>query len=58
MGIGSMLYISEEIEGNDVKADIAVDPLDGTTLVAKGLPNAMSVNHGTKGCLLKAQIHI
>lgn len=51
-----MLYIGEEIgRGLDVEADIAVDPLDGTTLVAKGLPNAMSViAMAPKGCLLKA----
>lgn len=51
-----MLYIGEEIgRGMDVEADIAVDPLDGTTLVAKGLPNAMSViAMAPKGCLLKA----
>ncbi len=51
-----MLYIGEEIgRGMNVEADIAVDPLDGTTLVAKGLPNAMSViAMAPKGCLLKA----
>jgi fructose-1,6-bisphosphatase II len=26
-----------------LKADIAVDPIDGTTLVARGLPGAISV---------------
>lgn len=51
-----MLYIGEEIgKGMNVEADIAVDPLDGTTLVAKGLPNAMSViAMAPKGCLLNA----
>ncbi len=51
-----MLYIGEIIgAGMDVKADIAVDPLDGTTLVAKGLPNAISViAMAPKGCLLNA----
>lgn len=51
-----MLYIGEEIgRGMNVEADIAVDPLDGTTLVAKGLPNAMAViAMAPKGCLLKA----
>lgn len=51
-----MLYIGEEIgRGMDVEADIAVDPLDGTTLVAKGLPNAMAViAMSPKGCLLNA----
>jgi fructose-1,6-bisphosphatase II / sedoheptulose-1,7-bisphosphatase len=39
-----MLYIGEEIgigDGPDV--DIAVDPLEGTTLCAKGMPNALAV---------------
>ena len=51
-----MLYIGEEIgKGMDIKADIAVDPLDGTNLVAKGLPNAISViAMAPKGCLLNA----
>jgi fructose-1,6-bisphosphatase II len=39
-----MLYIGETIgNGSDVKVDIAVDPIDGTTLVARGLPGAISV---------------
>lgn len=51
-----MLYIGEEIgRGMDVVADIAVDPLDGTSLVAKGLPNAISViAMAPKGKLLYA----
>ncbi|NMA86811.1 MAG: class II fructose-bisphosphatase [Tissierellia bacterium] len=51
-----MLYIGEEIgKGMDIRADIAVDPLDGTNLVAKGLPNAISViAMAPKGCLLNA----
>ncbi len=54
-----MLYIGEEIGrgGMDIKADIAVDPLDGTSLVAKGLPNAISVIAMAPprgGCLLNA----
>lgn len=51
-----MLYIGEEIgKGMNTEADIAVDPLDGTTLVAKGLPNAMAViAMAPKGCLLNA----
>lgn len=51
-----MLYIGEEIgAGMDVEADVAVDPLDGTALVAKGLPNAISViAMAPKGCLLNA----
>ncbi len=39
-----MLYIGEKIgDGSDLKVDIAVDPVDGTTLVARGLPGAISV---------------
>lgn len=53
-----MLYIGEEIgkamEGCP-EVDIAVDPLDGTTAVAKGLSNAISVVAvAPKGCLLHA----
>lgn len=39
-----MLYIGEQIgNGFPPKVDIAVDPIDGTTLLSKGLPNAISV---------------
>jgi len=39
-----MLYVGERIgDGSDLQVDIAVDPIDGTTLVAKGLPGAISV---------------
>ena len=39
-----MLYIGEHIgNGAELKVDIAVDPVDGTNLVAKGLPGAISV---------------
>ncbi len=41
-----MLYIGEEVGGGglrDPKVDIAVDPIDGTTLTSYGLPNAISV---------------
>ena len=38
-----------------MEVDIAVDPLDGTTLIAKGLPNVISVIAiGSKGSLLNA----
>jgi fructose-1,6-bisphosphatase II len=38
-----MLYIGERIgNGSDLRVDIAVDPIDGTTLVARGLPGAIS----------------
>jgi fructose-1,6-bisphosphatase II len=34
-----MLYIGERIgDGTEPQVDIAVDPVDGTSLVAKGLP--------------------
>ncbi|MFC1925805.1 class II fructose-bisphosphatase [Chloroflexota bacterium] len=39
-----MLYIGEHIgDGSELRVDIAVDPVDGTTLTAKGLPGAISV---------------
>jgi fructose-1,6-bisphosphatase II len=39
-----MLYIGERIgNSSELKVDIAVDPIDGTTLVARGLPGAISV---------------
>ena len=38
-----MLYIGEAIgDGSELKVDIAVDPIDGTTSVARGLPGAIS----------------
>ncbi|MFH1651551.1 MAG: class II fructose-bisphosphatase [Chloroflexota bacterium] len=39
-----MLYLGEKIgDGSGPPVDIAVDPIDGTTLVARGLPGAISV---------------
>jgi fructose-1,6-bisphosphatase II len=39
-----MLYNGERIgNGNPPQVDIAVDPIDGTTLLALGRPNAISV---------------
>lgn len=39
-----MLYIGEKIgTGEPPKVDIAVDPIDGTRLLAGGLPNAIAV---------------
>ena len=39
-----MLYIGEEVgTGNGPSVDIALDPLEGTTITAKGLTNALSV---------------
>jgi fructose-1,6-bisphosphatase II len=39
-----MLYNGEEVgDGNGPECDVAVDPIDGTTLTAKGQSNAVSV---------------
>ena len=38
-----MLYIGEEVGTGGVKVDIALDPLEGTALTAKALPNALAV---------------
>jgi len=39
-----MLYIGEEVgTGKGPKIDIALDPLEGTTITAKGGPNALAV---------------
>ncbi len=39
-----MLYIGEKVgTGNGPKVDIALDPLEGTTITARGGPNALSV---------------
>ena len=39
-----MLYIGEEVgTGEEPAVDIAVDPIDGTTLLSKGMPNSLSV---------------
>ena len=39
-----MLYNGEEVgNGDGPDCDFAVDPIDGTTLMSKGLPNAISV---------------
>jgi fructose-1,6-bisphosphatase II len=50
-----MLYIGEKIgDHSNLKVDIAVDPVDGTTLVARGLPGSLSVvalsNRGSIDC--------
>lgn len=51
-----MLYIGELVGmGHGPELDVAVDPLEGTDLVAKGLNNAMSVVAvANKGSLLNA----
>jgi fructose-1,6-bisphosphatase II / sedoheptulose-1,7-bisphosphatase len=51
-----MLYIGEKV-GNSIKGgiklDIALDPLEGTTITAKGGPNALSVIAiANEGCFL------
>ncbi|HVZ92435.1 MAG TPA: class II fructose-bisphosphatase [Rhizomicrobium sp.] len=38
-----MLYIGEKVGSGGIKIDIALDPLEGTTLTAKALPNALAV---------------
>lgn len=53
-----MLYIGEEVgtgvEGSP-KVDIALDPLEGTTLTAKAMPNALAViSMGARGSMLHA----
>ena len=51
-----MLYIGEKVgSGKGMKLDIAIDPLEGTTITARGDPNAMSVFAAApSGCLLNA----
>ncbi len=51
-----MLYIGEKVgSGKNMKLDIAVDPLEGTAITARGDPNAMSVFAAApSGCLLNA----
>ncbi len=39
-----MLFNGEEVgDGSGPEVDVAVDPIDGTTLCAKGMPNAIAV---------------
>ncbi len=39
-----MLFNGEAVgDGNGPECDVAVDPIDGTTLMAKGMPNAIAV---------------
>ncbi len=51
-----MLYIGERVgTGKGPKVDIAVDPLEGTNLCAKALPNSIAVlAMAPAGCLLHA----
>ena len=51
-----MLYIGEQVgTGNGPAVDIALDPLEGTTLTAKDMPNALTViAMAPRGTLLHA----
>ena len=51
-----MLYIGEEVgTGTGPEVDIALDPLEGTTLTAKDMPNALAViAMGPRGSMLHA----
>lgn len=51
-----MLYIGEEVgTGNGPGVDIALDPLEGTTLCAKDMPNSLAVIAiGPRGSMLHA----
>nr|WP_314472447.1 class II fructose-bisphosphatase [uncultured Sphingomonas sp.] len=53
-----MLYIGEKVgaaQGTGPKIDIALDPLEGTTICAKAGPNSLAVLAiGEEGCLLNA----
>ncbi|MGF1552398.1 MAG: class II fructose-bisphosphatase [Paracoccaceae bacterium] len=51
-----MLYIGEEVgTGSGPEVDIALDPLEGTTLTAKAMPNALTVIAlGPRGSMLHA----
>lgn len=50
-----MLYIGEKVGAGGDPVDVAVDPLEGTNLVAKGLNGSIAVVAvAPKGCLLHA----
>ncbi|MAI58779.1 MAG: fructose-bisphosphatase class II [Rhodobacteraceae bacterium] len=51
-----MLYIGEEVgSGNGPAVDIALDPLEGTTLTAKDMPNALTlISIAPRGSMLHA----
>ena len=38
-----MLYIGEQVGNGEYEVDIAVDPVEGTNVTAKGLPNGLAV---------------
>ena len=44
-----MLFNGEQVgDGDGPECDVAVDPIDGTTLMAKGMPNAIAVLAATE----------
>jgi fructose-1,6-bisphosphatase II / sedoheptulose-1,7-bisphosphatase len=50
-----MLFIGEEVGKGGPHTDIALDPLEGTTITAKGGPNALAViAMAGEGCFLNA----
>lgn len=50
-----MLYIGEKVGCGGPEVDVAVDPVEGTNLVAKGLPNSIAVIAvAPRDCLLHA----
>lgn len=50
-----MLFIGEEVGAGGMEVDIAVDPLEGTTICAKALPGSLAVIAiAPKGALLHA----
>ncbi len=55
-----LLYIGETVgagSGNGLQVDIAVDPVEGSTLAAKALPNALAVIAiAERGSLLKVPV--
>lgn len=53
-----MLYIGEHVgNGSEPKVDVAVDPIDGTRLVARGLPGGLStVALSERGTLFQTHI--
>ena len=50
-----MLFIGERVGSGGSKVDIALDPLEGTTITAKGGPNALAVLAlAAEGCFLNS----
>src|SRR5262250_1446286 len=54
-----MLYFGEEVgNGLEPEVDVAVDPIEGTSLTASGLPGAISVVAlAERGTLFKTHVH-